>query len=143
MLLKNLIFFLFFSKKKYSHKNEKIMPNEVLISWFETMVLEIHEEFNKAFEVSKKLKEFSPILFKQMSLLLEHCLHLHLDFHCLAKNRHEHFIEKMQPTKQLTLHQIEAFIGDHLLDIMIILQQTLDETKTYATQLSSYVENKI
>jgi hypothetical protein len=132
-----------FSSKPLIKKTETLLPNSNLISWFESLILEVHEELSRVLHSVKTLKESSKVLYKQITVLIERCFHLHLHFNYFNKGHLDFFKDQLKPSKELTLHQIEAYIFDTLLDVMIVYRQIIDETRQYVKEMECVVDTNI
>jgi hypothetical protein len=118
--------FSFFKLKKIK-VHQKPMPNKALISYFQSVILSLHEEYNEMLSLAHELGELGVHTSKQVSSIVQQCFHIHLHLGALEKQNMEYFERELVKEKEsCTLHQAERFIEEYIHDFRILKEEILD-----------------
>ncbi|MEC8220608.1 MAG: hypothetical protein VX028_00935 [Nanoarchaeota archaeon] len=126
----------------FSLKKVKVLQtptaNKTLISYFQSVILALHEEYNSILELAHGLGEFGVHTAKQISSVVQHCFHLHLHLGALEKHNLSHFENEMALEKgSCTLHKAERFIEEFLHDLRIVKEEVIEQQqKEYASVIN-------
>lgn len=112
--------------------------NKALISYFQSIILSLHEEYNEILMLAHGLGEFGIHTAKQVSSIVQHCFHLHLHLGALEKQDLNYFEKEMGLERgTVTLHKSERFIEEFLHDLRIIKEEILEsQQKEFQTMVS-------
>ncbi len=119
--------FSLFKLKKTKVLN-KAAPNKPMIGYVQSIILGLHEEYQKALDISHSLGEFGPEISKDISKLIQVCFSTHLHLNALEKGNLSHFEEQTGKEKgSLTLHEAERFFEEFLYDFRILKEEILNK----------------
>ena len=118
-----------FMKKKRKQKSNDVLPNTILISWIQTVILEVHEEYASALEGAHKLAEFGPHLSQKIHALMKNCFTCHLHLRALEKKDLEYFEQLRVQGEKMTLRKAERMIEEQIYDLRIAKESFLQELR--------------
>lgn len=132
--------FSFFRLKKVK-VIQKPMPNRALISYFQSIVLSLHEEYNSMLELAHGLGELGVHTSKQLSSIVQQCFHIHLHLGALEKQDMSYFEKELvKPEGSCTLHQAERFIEEYIYDFRILKEEILDFQQKECAQILTMMD---
>ncbi len=132
-----------FFKKKNSHKKNKVMPNELLLGWVQTVILEIHEQYASALEASHRLGEFGPEISKKIHALMQSCFTCHLHLRAFEKKDLNYFSSLSRTSDSITLHRAEKIIEECICDLRIAKETFLQDLRKECSAIPFEVQANV